>query len=62
MGSAEQRYNEFYRDRAPEYILITDFESFDEQPDLKRFLDATFTRLAEDDRFVVYDLRQASAR
>ncbi len=54
--SAEQRYNEFYRSHAPEYFLITDFESFDQQPDLQRFLDATFQRLAEGDGFLVYDL------
>jgi DNA-binding transcriptional LysR family regulator len=59
--SAEQRYNEFYRSRAPEYFLITDFESFEQQPDLKRFLDATFQRLAEGDGFLIYDLRQTSA-
>jgi hypothetical protein len=56
--SAEQRYNEFYKPRAPEYFLITDFESFRKQPDLKPFLDATFARLAEGDGFLIYDLRQ----
>ncbi len=59
--SAEQRYNEFYRSRAPEYFLITDFESFHEQPDLQRFLDTSFQRLAEGDGFLIYDLRQPSA-
>jgi hypothetical protein len=57
-GSAEQRYDRFYRPHAPEYFLITDFKSFREQPDLQRFLDATFQRLAEDDGFLIYDLRQ----
>jgi 4-amino-4-deoxy-L-arabinose transferase-like glycosyltransferase len=56
--SAEQRYDKFYRPHAPEYFLITDFKSLGEQPDLKRFLDATFARLAADDRFLIYDLRQ----
>jgi hypothetical protein len=55
--SAEQRYNEFYRPRAPEYFLITDFESFHQQPDLQRFLDATFERLTADDEFLIYELR-----
>jgi hypothetical protein len=62
VNSAEQRFNEFYSERGPEYFLVTDFESFDEQPDLKRFLDAKFDRLAEDDGFLIYDLRQASAQ
>jgi hypothetical protein len=57
--SAEQRYNEFYRPRAPEYFLITDFESFRKQPDLQRFLDTTFARLAEGDGFLIYDLRRS---
>jgi hypothetical protein len=57
-GSAERRYEEFYGPREPDYFLITDFESFESQPDLQRFLDATFTRLAEDHGFLIYDLRQ----
>lgn len=60
--SAEQRYHEFYAPRAPEYFLITDFESFREQPDLKRFLDATFERLAEEDGYIIYDLRHKDRR
>lgn len=60
--SAEQRYNEFYGPRAPEYFLITDFESFRKQPDLKRFLDATFERLTENDGYIIYDLRQKDRR
>jgi hypothetical protein len=55
--SAEQRYHEFYEPEKPEYFLITDFDSFHEQRDLKPFLDATFERLAEDDGFLIYDLR-----
>jgi hypothetical protein len=56
-GSAEQRYEEFYKERGPEFFLITDFESFRKQPDLQRFLDATFERLTEGDGFLIYDLR-----
>jgi hypothetical protein len=55
--SAEQRYHQFYGPEEPEYFLITDFESLHEQADLKRFLDATFDRLIEDDGFLIYDLR-----
>jgi hypothetical protein len=56
--SAEERYDKFYGPRSPEFFLITDFDSFHEQPDLKRFLDARFELLTEDDAFVIYDLRQ----
>ncbi len=55
--SAEERFNHFYKSRAPEYFLITDFESFRKQPDLKQFLDANFQRLAEGEGFLIYDLR-----
>ena len=61
VASAQQRYDEFYRPRAPEYFLVTDFESFQEQPDLKRWLDATYKLLIEDESFLVYDLRQNAA-
>ena len=55
--SAEQRYHEFYEPEEPDYFLITDFESLDEQTDLKPFLDATFHRLVDDDGLLIYDLR-----
>jgi 4-amino-4-deoxy-L-arabinose transferase-like glycosyltransferase len=60
IGSARQRYDEFYSAREPEYFLITDFDSFHAQPDLQQFLDAHFERLIddEDDGFLIYDLRQ----
>ena len=61
VSSSQQRYDEFYRPRAPEYFLVTDFESLEEQPDLRPWLDATFKLLVEDDSFLVYDLRQNAA-
>ena len=57
VSSAERRFNEFYKDRSPEYFLITDFDSFAEQPDLKEFLDTKFVQLAHEDDFIIYDLR-----
>lgn len=56
--AAERRYQEFYAEREPEYFLITDFESLHAQPGLQAFLDATFERRADDDKFLIYDLRQ----
>lgn len=60
INSAERRYDEFYESKTPEYFLITDFDSFRDQPDLRRFLDARFHRLAEGDGFLIYDLRTSA--
>jgi len=56
--STEQRYNRFYKSEAPEYFMITDLPSFRQQPDLQQFLDATFPRLADENGFLIYDLRR----
>jgi len=59
--SAEQRYNKFYKSEAPEYFLITDLPSFRKQPELQQFLDATFERLADENGFLIYDLRKRAS-
>jgi hypothetical protein len=58
--SAEQRYNRYYKSHAPEYFLITDLASLRKQPDLQQFLDATFERLADENGFLIYDLRKSA--
>jgi hypothetical protein len=55
--NAQQRFEEFYLPHSPEYFIITDFDSFDAQPDLKQFLDSNFRQMVADHAFTIYDLR-----
>jgi dolichyl-phosphate-mannose-protein mannosyltransferase len=60
LPSAEQRFDKFYAADGPEFFLITDFESFGQQPDLRQWLDVRFERIAEEAGFLIYDLRRRS--
>lgn len=59
---AEQRFRESYAALNPEYFIVRDLRDFDRQPDLKEFLDRTGKRLAQSDRYLVYDLRGQQER
>ena len=58
---AEQRFRESCAASRPEYFIVRDLKDFDRQPDLKQFLDRTYSLLARTDRYLVYDLREQRA-
>ncbi len=45
---------------SPEYFLITDFDEFGKQPDLKDFLHTNFPIMAKSDDYLIFDLRSMS--
>jgi hypothetical protein len=44
----------------PDFFIITDFEEFKRQPDLKKFLTANFPIIAQNDDYLIFDLRKMS--
>jgi hypothetical protein len=63
--SAEQRFNTFYTHDSPEYFIVTNFPGleerfleFERQPDLKEFLAKNFDIVAQNDEYLIYDLRK----
>jgi hypothetical protein len=47
-----------YKRLKPEYFIVTDFEEFDLQSDLKTFLNENFPLLAKTNRYIIFDLRK----
>jgi hypothetical protein len=44
----------------PDYFIVTAFEEFNKQTDLKDFLNANFPVLTQGDEYLIYDLRKMS--
>jgi hypothetical protein len=43
----------------PEFFIITDFEEFEQQPELKAYLDANYPVFAQKPDYLIYDLRNS---
>ena len=55
--SAEERYKTLSKDGC-EYFIITDFQEFEQQQDLKQFLTRNFPLLAQNQGYLIFDLRK----
>lgn len=44
----------------PDFFIITAFDEFERQPDLKDFLNSNFPILAQNDAYLIFDLRKMS--
>lgn len=55
--SLEERFKLYFSKSSPEYFIITDLKSFEEQKELHEFLDKSFKILAKTDNYFIYDLR-----
>jgi hypothetical protein len=53
----EDRLRMLTRGTEPEYFIIADLEEYENQSDLKQFLESTYPVVIEDPRFLVYDLK-----
>ena len=58
--SAEERFNTQFLKDNPEYFIITNFQEFMRQPDLKNFLVQNFPVLAQNQNYLIFDLRKKS--
>jgi hypothetical protein len=55
--SAEERFKRLSKDGA-DFFIITDFEEFNKQPDLKKFLSQYFPVFADNQNYIIFDLRK----
>lgn len=55
--SIEERFKSCLSKSSPEYFIITDLKSFEEQNRLHEILDKNFKILAKTDNYFIYDLR-----
>ncbi len=63
MLTAAHRYEQFFQPLAPEYFIITEFEDYTNQPDLKAFLEANFpVHASENKRYLIFQLQPKTAR
>jgi hypothetical protein len=46
----------------PDFFIITDFKEFEKQPDLKEFLYANYPVIANNDDYIIFDLRGMSGK
>ena len=55
------RTNGKYIKYTPDYFIITDFDEYNKQMDLKDFLTSNFPTLAQTNEYLIYDLRKMSS-
>lgn len=55
--NAEERFNAWYLKDSPEYFIVMDFREFEGQPDLRDFLIGKFPIVAQNDDYLIFDLR-----
>jgi hypothetical protein len=55
--SAQERYKQLSKDGA-EFFIITEFSEFEYQQDLKKFLTQNFSLLANNQNYLIFDLRK----
>lgn len=55
----KQIYEEYIR-YTPDYFIVTDFEEFEKQPDLKDFLYNNFPVISKSEDYLIFDLRKMS--
>jgi hypothetical protein len=57
VGAVKKRFKDDYEPDNPEYFIITNFDEFKNQPDLKEFLTTEFSLLAQTKHYMIFDLR-----
>ncbi len=55
--NAEDLYNSKYAWQNPKFFVITDFESWNKQPDLQKFLLSNFKLYREEKGYIIFNLR-----
>jgi len=55
--NAEDLYNSKYAWQNPKFFVITDFESWNKQPDLRKFLLSNFKLYREEKGYIIFNLR-----
>lgn len=58
---AEELYNSRYASQKPKFFIITDLVSWKKQPGLQKFLRENFKVFAEEEGFIIFDLRSRKA-
>jgi hypothetical protein len=56
--SAEERFKTECLKNSPEYFIVTDFRSLQQQPDLQKFLVQNFPLLVKNPNYLIFDLRK----
>ncbi len=55
--SVEELYKKEFFPQNPRYFIITDFRSWEKQPELQNFLNTNFKLFAKKEGFIIYNLR-----
>jgi hypothetical protein len=55
---AEERFNTKYLTHSPEYFIVTQFQEFEKQPDLRNFLTSKFPIIAQSDDYLIFNLTE----
>ena len=55
---AEERFNTRFAKNSPEYFIVEDLREFEQQPDLKEFLTVNYPNVAQNDEYLIFDLRR----
>jgi hypothetical protein len=53
---AEERFNAWFAKDSPEYFIVEDLSEFEQQPDLKEFLSANYSIIAQKDDYMIFAL------
>ena len=56
--SVEQRLNLLNPDNSAQYFIVTDLQEFEAQQDLKVFLTSQFSKFAENEDYIIFNLRK----
>ena len=57
MPDAETRFRQMFAEDLPQYFIVQDLGELEQQEDLKELLAQDYAVLAEDDNYIVYELR-----
>jgi hypothetical protein len=56
--TAQERFNTRFTKNSPEYFIVEDLREFEQQPDLKEFLTVNYPNVAQNDEYLIFDLRR----
>ena len=55
--SAEQRFQAWFVQASPTYFIVLDVDEYKQQPDLEEFLTQTYPIVAQNDDYLIFDLK-----
>ncbi len=52
-----ERFNQLYKEKSPDYFIVTDLGEYNGQPELKDLLESHFRVIASTEHYLIFDIR-----